>query len=118
MQIETINNKDRILINIEGEINLYNCPPIKELLVNLSARNPRHVIINLEKVSYMDSTGLGCFIGGHDALKRRGGRLEIINPVGGVARLFRMTGLMSYFGIMGGETGSTPDRQSGSSGPR
>jgi len=57
------------------------------------------VIINLEKVSYIDSSGIGALISSLSNLKKYQGGLKIINVYASVKKVFELTKLTSFFEI-------------------
>ena len=53
-------SKDGIeVVTVEGEIDIYTVPRLRELLIDLAAKNTYQLIVNLDKVEFLDSTGLG-----------------------------------------------------------
>lgn len=47
------------IISLEGEFNLYNVRELKEALFNQITSTDANIIINMKKVSYMDSNAIG-----------------------------------------------------------
>jgi anti-sigma B factor antagonist len=69
MDINTRSKGDIIILDIAGEIDLYNAPEIKDIINKLIEEKKYSVIINLEKVTYIDSSGIGAFISSLSNLK-------------------------------------------------
>ncbi len=55
------------------------------------------VLLNLGKVSWMDSSGLGVIVSGHTTLSRAGGALRILNATKKIHELFIITKLITIF---------------------
>lgn len=92
--------KDAItVLDIQGEIDLYNAPEIKDIIQKLIEAQKYNVIINLEKVSYIDSSGIGALISSLSNLKKYQGGLKIINVYASVKKVFELTKLTSFFEI-------------------
>ena len=92
--------KDAItILDIQGEIDLYNAPEIKDIIQKLIEAQKYNVIINLEKVSYIDSSGIGALISSLSNLKKYQGGLKIINVYASVKKVFELTKLTSFFEI-------------------
>lgn len=90
--------KDGItILDIQGEIDLYNAPEIKDIIQKLIESQKYNVIINLEKVSYIDSSGIGALISSLSNLKKYQGGLKIINVYASVKKVFELTKLTSFF---------------------
>ena len=62
MEIERRETNDIVVLDVNGEIDLYNAPEIKELINKLIEEQKYNVIINLDRVSYIDSSGIGALI--------------------------------------------------------
>jgi anti-sigma B factor antagonist len=56
-------------------------------------------LINLGKVSYIDSSGLGELITSHNSLRNRGGAVKLLNPTKRIRDLLQMTKLLGVFEI-------------------
>ena len=58
------------------------------------------VIVNLKRVAYIDSTGLGILVAARNQVLEAGGKLLlIILPDSAVQRTFTITGLLGIFSI-------------------
>ena len=61
--------KDGIeVIDVQGEIDMYTAPRLRELLIDLVSQGHYQLVVNLDKVGFLDSTGLGVglFVGRAD----------------------------------------------------
>ena len=92
-----------VVLEIEGEIDLYNAPEIKDIINKLIEEQNYNVIINLEHVSYIDSSGIGALISSLSNLKKYQGALKIINVYASVKKVFELTKLTSFFEIFDSE---------------
>ena len=102
MEINRRENNNIILLDINGEIDLYNAPEIKDVIAKLIDEKRYQIVINLEKVSYIDSSGIGALISSLSNLKKYQGGLKIINVAGSVRKVFELTKLTSFFEIFDG----------------
>ena len=91
------------LIDLEGEVDVYTAPQLKQQIINLLDEGVKHVIVNLSAVDYLDSTALGVLIGGLKRLRERDGRLDLICPNQRIKRIFEITGLDKIFDIYAAE---------------
>jgi anti-sigma B factor antagonist len=85
------------LIDLEGEIDVYTAPNLKQQIITLLDSGVRHILINLTNVEYLDSTALGVLIGGLKRLRERDGSLDLICPNPRIKRVFEITGLDKIF---------------------
>lgn len=103
MDISTRSRNDVVILDISGEIDLYNAPEIKDIINKLIEEKKYNVVINLEKVSYIDSSGIGALISSLSNLKKYQGGLKIINVFASVRKVFELTKLTSFFEIFEAE---------------
>ncbi len=68
-------------------------PELEEVLTPIRQDGTRDIYVNLENVSYMDSTGLGLFVGTLKALNQNDKELYILGVSDRIGRLFEITGL-------------------------
>lgn len=81
------------ILSLSGEIDAYTAPKLKESLNPLTEQQGQEVIVDLENVNYMDSTGLGVFISALKSTKENDSKMKLVNIQDRVLRLFQITGL-------------------------
>ncbi len=92
--------KDGIeVVDVEGEIDIYTAPRLRELLIDLVSKNNYQLVVNLEKVGFLDSTGLGVLVGGLKRVRPHDGSLDLVCTQEPILRIFKITGLTKVFGI-------------------
>ena len=69
-----------IVIKLEGEINLYSSQYIKEIIQEAVDQEVIHIFLELSDIDYIDSSGLGVFLGVHSKVHRLGGGVHLCNP--------------------------------------
>ncbi|NEU31459.1 STAS domain-containing protein [bacterium LRH843] len=84
---------NEMVVYLAGEIDVYSAPQLRETLVPLSKQKGKHVIVDLSDIQYIDSTGLGIFIGALKAAHANKGELKLRGMSERVQRLFSITGL-------------------------
>src|SRR5260370_37455534 len=58
-------HKDGIeVVDVGGEIDIYTAPRLRELLIDLVSKRSYQLVVNLDKVEFLDSTRLGVLVGG------------------------------------------------------
>ena len=93
-------NKDGIeVVDIEGEIDIYTAPRLRELLIDLASKNNYQLVVNMDKVELLDSTGLGVLVGGLKRVRAHDGSLDLVCMQERILKIFRITGLTKVFGI-------------------
>ena len=93
-------NKDGIeVVDVEGEIDIYTAPRLRELLIDLVSQGSYQLIVNLDKVGFLDSTGLGVLVGGLKRVRAHDGSLDPVCTRERILEILRITGLTKVFGI-------------------
>jgi anti-sigma B factor antagonist len=93
-------NKDGIeIVDVEGEIDVYTAPRLRELLIDLVNNGHYQLVVNMEKVEFLDSTGLGGLVGGLKRVRAHDGSLDLVCTQERILKIFRITGLTKVFGI-------------------
>lgn len=103
MDISSRVRGDVVVLDISGEIDLYNAPEIKDIVNKLIEQKKYNVVINLKDVTYIDSSGIGALISSLSNLKKYQGGLKIINVFASVKKVFELTKLTSFFDIYDSE---------------
>jgi anti-sigma B factor antagonist len=84
------------VIDISGEMDLYNAFRLKDVVGGMIGKQIREYVINLEKVDYLDSSGIGALLFVHAELKKRGMALRIAGVQGTVKKVIELTKLSGY----------------------
>jgi len=87
------------VVEVEGEIDVYTAPRLRELLIELVNKGHFRLIVNMEKVEFLDSTGLGVLVGGLKRVRAHDGSLDLVCTQERILKIFRITGLTKVFGI-------------------
>jgi anti-sigma B factor antagonist len=96
---------------VEGEIDTYTSTILRQELETVTIKGNQPIELNLSKVSYMDSTGLGIFVAFYKKVVREEGSLKLIGLSPRLMRLFEITGLSEFMNIESDEkVGSTNDK--------
>ena len=89
------------VIDITGEMDLYNAFKLKDIVMKMIGRQIKEYVINLENVEYLDSSGIGALLSVHSELKKRSLPFVIANVKGSVKRVIELTKLNGYLPIAG-----------------
>jgi len=104
MEIKTEKTNGAVILRVHGEIDLYNAPILKEEMeINREAGETKFVI-NLDQVTYIDSSGIGAFISARKNLQKAGGELVLSCVHGTVRDVLVLTKLISFFQIFETDT--------------
>lgn len=70
---------------------------VKDVFQKAVDQDKKKIVLNLGKVSWMDSSGLGVIVSGHTTLSRAGGALKILHATKKIHELFIITKLITIF---------------------
>lgn len=99
---------DLLLGYIEGEIDTYTAPILRDELEMIRITEGLLVELDLSNVNYMDSTGLGVFVAFYKRIVKENASLKLVNLSPRLTRLFEITGLSELMEI--GKGGATNAR--------
>ncbi len=95
---------DALIAQISGEIDLQNSPELRTALLDLLQKhNPRRLILNLEAVPYMDSSGIAVLVEMLKRLRNTGGKVYLTTPQPRVRGLLEIARLDSIFIVVDSE---------------
>jgi anti-sigma B factor antagonist len=87
------------VIVIGGEIDVYTAPELREKLSTLIERGTYRLILDMEGVEFLDSTGLGTLISGLKKVRAHDGSIDIVCTQSRILRIFNITRLDKVFDI-------------------
>src|SRR5918912_3313340 len=64
---------EHTVLEVGGEVDVYTAPRLRERLVELVDGGARDVVVDLSRVDFLDSTGLGVLVGALKRLRSAGG---------------------------------------------
>ena len=99
LKLDHYTESDTEIVVVEGEIDVYTAPRLRELLIDLVNKGNFHLVVNMEKVEFLDSTGLGVLVGGLKRVRAHDGTLDLVCTQERILKIFRITGLTKVFGI-------------------
>ena len=105
LTIETVQDEAGYLVILSGEVDAFTGQKVKEALLSLAEKpEARRIAVDLKKVAYMDSTGIGIFVAVMKACKKADSQLLVQNISPRVDRLFRLTGFYDVLAARKGES--------------
>ena len=99
LDIRTEHNGDVCEIRLDGEIDVYTAPRLKEQIVALIEGGCSNVIVDLQNVAFIDSSGLGVLVSALRRARERDGAVRIVCTRENILKIFRITGLDKVFPI-------------------
>ena len=90
MELKIRKSKDVYIVDVSGEMDLYNSYKLKELIAKMLERQIQCIVLNLEEVEYIYICS---------TLKKKNLKLYITNIHGSVKKVIELTKLMGFFPI-------------------
>ena len=99
LSLETRSEGDWTVVEVGGEIDVYTAPKLREQLIDLVSSGQYHLVVDMEGVEFLDSTGLGVLVGGLKRVRAHEGSLRLVCTQERILKIFRITGLTQVFPI-------------------
>jgi anti-sigma B factor antagonist len=99
--IDVRTHNSHAIVDVKGEIDVYTAPKLREKLIELVSEGSYDVVVNLEGVDFLDSTGLGVLVGALKRVKAHEGSLALVCTQDKILKIFKITGLTKVFPIHG-----------------
>ncbi|MFA8437940.1 anti-sigma F factor antagonist [Pueribacillus sp. YX66] len=94
-----------LLVRLEGELDHHTSEELRNKVeYELEENGVQHIILNLEALSFMDSSGIGVILGRYKQVKERQGEIIVCSISPQVKRLFDMSGLFKVIRLEENET--------------
>ncbi len=87
------------IIAVQGEIDVYTAPKLRDSITELVGAGAHHLVVDMEGVEFLDSTGLGVLVGGLKKVRAHDGSLRLVCTQERLLKIFRITGLAKVFTI-------------------
>lgn len=99
LEITTERTDGVCVMALAGEVDIYTAPRLKESLVEHIESGCVDILVDLERVGFIDSSGLGVLVGGLRRVKERSGSIRLVCSRENILKIFRITGLDKVFPI-------------------
>lgn len=86
-------------LNLDGEMDLYNANELKSEVDHLLGRNPQGLVVDLERLNYIDSSGISALLYTFTQCRKRGVGLCFVHVRGSVKKVIELTSLTGFFPI-------------------
>jgi anti-sigma B factor antagonist len=99
MQITEKQNNDVTIYSVDGDIDINSSPEIRKAFEKSIGKKAMNIVVNLNGVSYIDSSGLATLVEMLKKTRGYGGKLKLTNLAAKVKSLFEITKLEKLFAI-------------------
>ena len=104
MEISIRNLGKHKIIEVVGDVDLYNVVELKQTIFKLlDTEDVQSLIIDMKHISYMDSSGIGALVAGQKKVKTKGGKFALMNMREDVLNILKLATLDQFFKIYDNE---------------
>lgn len=104
LHINLTTKKNVLIIRLAGELDHHTAEQLKEQVEEkINKDGIKHILLNLEELTFMDSSGLGVILGRYKRLKQVDGTMIICAISPSIYRLFELSGLFKILQIVDSE---------------
>jgi len=100
MEINVKKSEKFIIFELEGSLDIYTSLDLKAALEEHVKDNNPDLVIDMEKLTYIDSSGIGILIKALNYVQGLNGKLCVANLKPVIEKVFKVSGLTSYFEIL------------------
>lgn len=95
MLLETQMVKDSLVVKIKGELDLLTAETFRNLVERaINQENAQNLILDMEHLDFIDSSGLGVILGRYRRIREQGGNMAIVGVKPHVKRILELAGIM------------------------
>lgn len=104
MSVELKLIRNTLIVRIEGELDMLVADKMKkEIDEKLDSNDIKNLILNLERVTFIDSSGLGVIIGRYKKISGRNGRMHIVGARAQVEKILYFSGINKLISMYSNE---------------
>ncbi|WP_240377651.1 anti-sigma F factor antagonist [Bacillus piscicola] len=96
---------DVLCIRLQGELDHHASQKLRSQVDDVLAEgNVKHILLNLEELAFMDSSGIGVILGRYQQISKKGGEMVVCSISSPVKRIFELSGLFKILRLENRET--------------
>ncbi|KAF0208886.1 MAG: STAS domain-containing protein [Actinomycetota bacterium] len=99
LSITTERDGDVCRISVQGEIDVYTSAALKDAIIGAIEQGCINLIVDIDAVGFIDSSGLGVLVSGLRRVKENSGSMRVVCTKQNVLKIFRITGLDRVFPV-------------------
>jgi anti-sigma B factor antagonist len=99
MQIQSRRAGDVHILDIDGKLTIDGGSAVYDAILAAIGAGERKILLNLEGVAALDSSGVGDLMAGYASAKNRGASLKLLKLAPRVGEVLKMTQLIGFFEI-------------------
>jgi anti-sigma B factor antagonist len=93
---ELLDAEGQMIVKLSGELDLSGAPELREALVQVSGGTGREVLVDLDALTFIDSTGISVLVMACKRIRSEGGVFSLSRLSDPVHRLLEVMGILDY----------------------
>ena len=99
LDLESTQRGATSILTLRGEVDVYTAPRLRQAIVDLVDAGSPRVVVDMENVDFLDSTGLGVLVEGWKRARARESDLAVVATQDKILKIFDITGLNKWLAI-------------------
>ena len=96
-----VRKRDVLLVRLEGELDQCSASGIRrDIDALLQGPSVRHLVLDMERMPFMDSSGIGVVLGRYRLLCLRGGSVALMHLTPQVRRIYDLSGMAQIIPVI------------------
>ena len=98
LDLEVTERDGRTVVTVHGEVDLATSPQLRDSLAAIVDEGPS-IVVDLDDVGFIDSTGIGVLVGAVKRARSSGGDLTLVCTQRRILKVLQITGLTQVFSV-------------------
>lgn len=100
LEIQKRKKGDVVVLDLVGNLTLGEPEQaFRDLVTDLISRKQTRILVNLEAIDFMDSSGIGALVKTYTTVLRLGGSLKLLKPAKRIRQTLHLTGLLGVLQV-------------------
>lgn len=100
MKVVTFMKQGILVVRLDGELDVCGANEFRNSVDDaLELTGAKHILLNMQGVNFIDSSGLGVILGRYKRIAQQGGKILVVHLAPQVQRIFELAGLMKILTI-------------------
>lgn len=99
LELDVVEGDGASVLVAHGQIDVHTAPRLRERLIEMVSQGARRIVVDLNDVDFLDSTGLGVLVGVLKRVRSHDGELILACARPRILKVFEITGLTKVFSI-------------------
>jgi anti-sigma B factor antagonist len=100
LRVEVRHEEDRVVLDLYGELDLASAPFLEQEIERAASGTSAPVVLDLQELQFIDSTGLRIILSAHERSKERGQEFALTRGSQQVQRLLSITGVGEHLRLI------------------